>query len=449
MSSFRWRLFWTLAILNVLAVSAVLIISSRWPDGWSTAPPPAPTDLDPAVEIVPTAAATATLTALSSAGTPEASQPASTPAATTIELWHSWTGSEADVLTQILTRFLQERPDLRVQSHFVAYGDLAQAYTEAARAGGGPDLLMAPGFWLRQLAAEDLLLPLDTRVPAQERAQFVPAAVENLSWRGQLYGLPTHYELVALYYNRSLLADEALPAATNDIIDLAQASPSQGIGIYTNFYHLFWAIPAYGGALFDEDGRVILDQSTATAEFLDWLSRAQETPGIFTALDYGMLMDRFKKEEFALFIDGPWSIHELRERFGADLDVAPLPDGPAGPARPWLGADGVFLNASVPAERQEQALALARHITSAESASRLAQIAGRLPAHKDADLGGDKLLTGFSFQAATALPLPHLAEMDEVWGYAEEMIAQTLDGAAAPEEAVLQAATLINEANGK
>ena len=143
-----------------------------------------------------------------------------------------------------------------------------------------------------------------------------------------------------------------------------------------------------------KNGRVVLDQSTGTAEFLDWLLRAQETPGIFAALDYGMLMDRFKKEEFALLIDGPWSIHELRERFGADLGVAPLPDGPAGPARPWLGADGVFLNAAVPAEKQEYALALARHITSAESASELAQIAGRLPAHKDADLGGDKLLTG-------------------------------------------------------
>lgn len=446
MSRFRWRLFWTLALLNVLAVSAVLVFSSRWPDGWQAAPPAASTDLDPVVEIVPTAAATTTPNAVH---TPEAAQPTPTTEETTIELWHSWTGSEGDALTQVLTRFQQERPNIRVQSHFVAYGDLAQAYTEAASAGGGPDLLMAPGWWLRQLAADDLLLPLETWVSAKERARFIPAAVDNLSWRGQLYGLPTHYEVVALYFNRRLLADSKLPAATDDIIELAQASPSQGIGIYTNFYHLFWAIPAYGGALFDENGRAVLDQSTGTAQFLNWLLRAQQTPGIFTALDYGMLMDRFKKEEYALFIDGPWSMKELRERFGADLGVAPLPGGPAGPARPWLGADGVFLNAAVPAERQEHALALARHISGVESASLLAQIAGRLPAHKEADIGGDALLTGFSFQAATALPLPHLAEMDEVWGYAEEMIAQALDGAAAPEEAVLQAATLINEANGK
>ena len=447
MSRFRWRLFWTLALLNVLAVSAVLVVSSRWPEGWPDASPAPSTNLDPVVEVVPTfAVAAATPTAVSTPVTPQPTRPSDT---TTVELWHSWSGSEGDALTKILSRFQQLRPDIRVQSHFVVYGDLAQAYAEAARDGGGPDLIMAPGWWLRQLAAEDLLLPLDARVPAQERAQFIPATVENLTWRGRLYGLPTHYELVALYFNRRLLADDNLPATTDDIIDLAQASPSQGIGIYTNFYHLFWAIPAYGGALFDENGRVVLDQSAGTAQFLSWLLRAQETPGIFTALDYGMLMERFKKEEYALFIDGPWSIKELRERFGDDLGVAPLPDGPSGPARPWLGADGVFLNAAVPDERQEHALALARHITGADSASQLAQIAGRLPAHMDADLGGDALLTGFSFQALNALSLPHLAEMDEVWGYAEEMIAQALDRAATPEEAVVQAATLINEANEK
>ena len=331
----------------------------------------------------------------------------------------------------------------------MAYGDLAQAYTDAVKAGGGPDLILAPNWWLRNLVEEGALLPLESRITPQERAQFVPAAIDNLSWKGVLYGLPTNFEIVALYYNKRLLNEEELPRAADDLIDLALASPSRGVGIYTNFYHLFWGIPAFGSSLFDEDGRVVLEQTTGTADFLDWLARAKDTPGIFVAQDYGMLMDRFKKEEYALFIDGPWSMGELRERFGEDLGVAPLPAGPAGPARPWLGAEGIFLNPVATANRQELALELARHITSAESASSLARIAGRLPAREDADLGDNTLLTGFMQQAATALPQPHHAEMDEVWGYAGEMIAQALDGAATPEEAVLEAATLINEANGK
>ena len=91
----------------------------------------------------------------------------------------------------------------------------------------------------------------------------------------------------------------------------------------------------------------------------------------------------------------------------------------------------------------------ARHITNAESASIVASIAGRLPAHRDADLSGDPLLAGFAIQAGNAISQPNFAELDEVWGYAADMITQVLRGSATPEEAVLEAATLINEANGK
>lgn len=447
MSRFRWRLFWALAILNVMAVMALLAITSSWPAARSQPSSAASsTDLDPEVEIAPTAVAAADATEVSRSAEP---QPSFAADGGTVLLWHSWAGGDGDALTAVLARFQQERPQIRVETQFVAYGDLARTYTDAVKAGGGPDLILAPNWWLRDLAEEGVLLPLENRITTQERTQFIAAAIDNLSWKGVLYGLPTNFELVALYYNRRLLDEKALPRVAEELIELALASPTQGIGVYTNFYHLFWGIPAYGGRLFDADGRVVLEQTTGTADFLDWLLRAQETPGIFVALDYGMLMDRFKKEEYALFIDGPWSIGELRERFGADLGVAPLPAGPAGPARPWLSADGVFLNPAAAAQRQELALTLARHLTSAESASLLAGVAGRLPARKGADLGGDALLAGFMRQGATALPQPHQAEMDEVWFYAGEMIAQVLNGAATPEEAVLEAATLINEANGK
>ncbi len=398
------------------------------------------------VELAPTTVASAVATVT---GPTAESLPSSTAIGGALVLWHSWAGGDGEALAAILTRFQQERPNIRVETHFAAYGELAQTYTDAVTAGGGPDLILAPNWWLRDLAEEGVVLPLESRITPQERAQFIPAAIDNLTWEGVLYGLPTNFEIVALYYNKRLLDEEQLPRAVDDLIDLALASPSQGVGIYTNFYHLFWGIPAFGGRLFDEDGRVVLEQTAGTADFLDWLVRAKDTPGIFVALDYGMLMDRFKKEEYALFIDGPWSMGELREQFGTDLGVAPLPGGPAGSARPWLGADGLFLNPVAAANRQELALELARYITNAESASTLARIAGRLPAHKEADLGDNALLAGFMQQGETALPQPHHAEMDEVWGYAGEMIAQALSGAATPEEAVLEAATLINEANGK
>ena len=430
----------------VLMLMAVLVMASGQ-TGATTAPLSSAiqTDLDPLVETLPAAAPTA----VSFADTPVNSQSSSGVFVGALELWHSWAGKDGDALAAIVERFHQTSPDVQVETVFVDYGELALAYTEAVQAGDGPDLILAPNWWIRELAASKALLPIENQITTQERMQFIPASIENLVWEGLLYGLPTDYELVALYFNRRLMDELSLPGTADDLIELAQESPLQGAGIYASFYHLAWGIAAYGGKLFDEDGRVVLEQTPGTAEFLIWLQGAEDTPGIFVSLDYGMLMERFKKEEFALFIDGPWSIGELQQRFGEDLGVTTLPAGHSGPARPWLSADGVFLNPTTTIEQQDLALTFARHMTNAESASIVARIAGRLPAHKDADLKGDPLLAGFAKQAGNAVPQPHHPELDEVWGYANDMITQVLRGAATPGEAVLEASTLINEANGK
>ena len=430
----------------VLMLMAVLVMASRQTEATTALLSSAiRTDLDPLVETLPAAAPTAAAFADSPA-TPQS------PLAVlvgTVKLWHSWAGNDGDALTAIVERFNQTNSNIRVETEFVEYGELARSYAVAVKNGEGPDLILAPNWWIRELAASKVLLPIGNQITAQERAQFIPATIDNLDWEGTLYGLPTDYELVALYFNRRLLNETKLPSTVDELIQLAEESPSQGAGIYASFYHLAWGIAAYGGQLFDEDGRVVLEQTPATAEFLTRLQRADGTPGIFVSFDYGMLMDRFKKEEFALFVDGPWSVGELRQRFGEDLGVTTLPAGHSGPARPWLSADGVFLNPTTPVEQRDLALTFARHMTNAESASTIARIAGRLPAHRDADLNGDPLLVGFAKQAGNAVSQPHFAELDEVWGYANDMITQVLRGTATPEEAVLEASTLINEANGK
>lgn len=430
----------------VLMLMAVLVMASRQTEATTALLTSAiRTDLDPLVETLPAAAPIA----VAFADSPANPQSRIAVLVGTVKLWHSWAGKDGDALTAIVERFHQTNSNVRVETEFVEYGELARSYAEAVKNGEGPDLILAPNWWIRELAASKVLLPIGNQITAQERAQFIPATIDNLVWEGTLYGLPTDYELVALYFNRRLLNETKLPSTVDDLIQLAEESPSQGAGIYASFYHLAWGIAAYGGQLFDEDGRVVLEQTPAAADFLTRLQRADSTPGIFVSLDYGMLMDRFKREEFALFVDGPWSVGELRQRFGEDLGVTTLPAGLSGPARPWLSADGVFLNPTTPVEQRDLALTFARHMTNAESASTVARIAGRLPAHRDADLSGDPLLVGFAEQAGYAVTQPHYPELDEVWGYANDMITQVLRGTATPEEAVLEASTLINEANGK
>lgn len=437
-----------LPLLAALALACILAACGN------DQPPPA--EPLPAGEPVVTAAdgsaGAAETTAATGSGAAAAQPPAPTPTPTPapqgrIVLWHSWGRGDADALGQMLGSFAAQYPQVTVDTLFVADSELPKAYADAVLAGAGPDLVLAPTWWLSDFVDLGVVQPLDMVVDAPALAGYWPAALDNLRVDGQLYGLPTNFELVSLFVNTSLTGGNPPPGTTADLLAQAQAAPAQGAGLYNSLYHLYWGLPAYGGQLFDANGAVVIDQGGDVASYLAWLRQMSQTPGSYVDTDYGMLLDRFKKGEFAYFIDGPWAIDELSAALGDNLAVAPLPAGSAAPAGPWLYANGVMLN---PLSRQQPlALLLARHLTSAESGSLLASVARRLPANQAAAIGGNPLLQGFMNQAATAQAMPNIPEMEAVWGYLGDMLIKVVDGAADPAATVAETALLINEANGR
>lgn len=375
--------------------------------------------------------------------------PTPTPLAGRIVLWHSWAEGDGDALAAILEMYQRAQPGVTVDTLYVAYPDLAQAYAEAVSAGEGPDLVLAPVWWMDGLVGAGAVLPLDDLLSPQETTSYWPAALENFRWQERLYGLPVHYELVSVFVNRSLADPAAMPATLDEWLAQAQQSPTLGIGLYNNLYHLAWGLPAYGARLFDENGIAVLDRQGDVPAFLRWLRALSQTPGSYVDPDYGMLKDRFRKGEFAYFVDGPWAIDELRGALGDNLAVAPLPAGPSGPARPWLSAEGVMLNPNRTGEQQQIALSFARFLTTAESGAQMAVLGRRLPANRNATLGDDPLLQRFARQAMNAQPLPALPEMAQAWGYGGDMFIKVVDGDADPVATVFETAALINDANGK
>lgn len=366
-----------------------------------------------------------------------------------IVLWHSWSEADGDALTAILANIKQSYPNLKVDTLFVAYNDLPQSYAEAVKANGGPDLILASNAWLGDMVKAQVVQPLDDLLSTEDEDAYWPATLDNLRWQGKLYGIPTNFELVSLFYNRALIAPDKLPTKTDDLLALARNNPRQGIGLYASLYHLYWGLPAYGAQLLDKNGKVALDRSNGAAGFLQWLADTQKQKGSFVDPDYSMLMDRFKKGEYAFFVDGPWSLDELHNALGDNLGVTQLPAGPGGPARPWLTADGIFINPHSKRAQQQRALLLAKQLTNVANGEVLAKTARRLSANRSAQIKDDPLLQGFMQQAATAESLPSVPEMQEVWGYGGDMLLKTINGADNLQKVVLETTTLINEANGK
>ncbi len=390
------------------------------------------------------------------APTPEATatalqEPTPTPDVTAgrVVLWHSYAGTDSDALAAILAEARRTYPDLVVDTLFVAYDDLPQAYADAVLAGGGPDLVAAPAWWLTQMVDAGVVQPLDGLVDPTLTDEYFPATLEALRRDNVLYGLPVTYELVSLFANQALTGETPPPATTAELLARSQEDPRQGTGIYANLFHLAWGLPAYGATLLDGDGVVVLDQGEGTAGFLGWLETLDNEAGAYVEQDYGMLLDRFKKGEFAYFVDGPWAINELRGALGDSLTVMPLPAGPAGPAQPWLSVDAMLINPAKNAEQQQRALLVAQKLTDGAAGAAWAGTAQRLSANRNAPDVGDPLLEGFAVQAESAQPIPHAPEMDQVWGYAGDMLIKVLNDVMTPAEAAIEAAALINEANDK
>jgi arabinogalactan oligomer/maltooligosaccharide transport system substrate-binding protein len=429
---------WTQSRFGRLAALVLLVALSAC-RGETPATPPAPA---PAPD-QPTAAAAATPSPAPVAPT---STPPPTPVSGEVTLWHSWAGAEGDALNTILAGLQTTLPGVTIQTLFVAPNELTAAYVDAVQSGGGPDLVIAPNWYLGDMVAADATRPLDDLLAEDDRAGFVPATLQSLTVNGALYGLPLTYNLVALYANRSLLPAEGPATTTDALLGTATVSPSAGIGIYANLLHVVWGIPAFGGDFLDSQGRAALDQTDGAARFLTWLVTLDQTSGSYVDQDYGMLLDRFTKREFAYLVDGPWAAGQLTAALDDDLIVVPLPNGPAGPARPWLYSDGLFANPAIPADRLLVVMAVARGLTSADAGTQLATVGGLLPAAQDADLGGSPILAGFAAQAATAAVMPIGPGVQEVWAYGGDMIVKALAGVSPPEQIVAETTALINDA---
>ncbi len=427
---------------------ALLLLTACNRDREATPTPEAAAPQPGAVEGAAPAAGTAG--AADAGRGPAAAPPAPTPFVPQgdLVLWHSWAGPDAEALVAILTQLKESTPLVNVETLYVSPNDLPQAFADAVAVGAGPDLAVTENWWIDDLIAAEALRPLDDLAPLDTLAGFVPAALATFQRDGFLYALPATYQVVGLYQNTALAPAGQTPATTDALLAGALTSPTQGVGLYANLFHLWWGFPAYGAQLFDPSGRVVIDQGGGAAEFLAWMKQIAGVPGSYVDSDYGMLVERFTNGEFAYFVDGPWAAAELRAALGESLTVVPLPAGPVAAAQPWLSAEGVVINPNLDSGRARLAYFLAELLTNAESGSRFAA-GGRLPAHQGATLPDDPLLRGFAAQAVTAQPAPPYPEMEAVWGYGGDMLGKVLGGSMEPDAAVRETAALINEETGR
>ncbi|MGQ9612973.1 MAG: extracellular solute-binding protein [Chloroflexus sp.] len=357
-----------------------------------------------------------------------------------VTLWHAYgTGSaEEKAINMLIDRARAAYPDATINVLQIPFDQIFNKFNNEVSSGGGPDMFIAPNDSLGSQIRAGVLADLSEY--QSKLTDVSPTGVAGMSLDGKLYGIPESFKAVALYYNKSKVANP--PATTDELLALVKAGNT--LVLNQNAYHNFGWLQAFGGQLMDANGKCIADQAGG-AEWFAFLKALKEVPTVTFSTDGGQADSLFKDGKADMIINGPWVLGDYRAVLGDNLGVAPMP-GAAKPAGPLTGVDGFYV--SINSQNVASAVALAMFLTSPASMKVYVDEAGHVPVSTKVEIS-DPLVQAFAQASATGVPRPQIPELDNYWGPFGDAMTKVLDGGADPAAAVAEACALMNTANGK
>jgi len=335
--------------------------------------------------------------------------------------------------------------DVEVQE--VGFGDIRGQLATAGPAGEGPDILIGAHDWLGELILNGLIEPVV--LEPGTIADFNPVAIDAFMWGDLLYGVPYATENVGLIRNTDLVPE--VPATFEELLVVAKGLTDLEAGKYgfliqqPDPYHTFALYTAGGGYVFGKDASGVLDPcdigldnagSIAGATILDQMVK----DGIEIAgAGYGEVTGAFNAGNLGMMIGGPWTLADAKAN-NINYGVSAIPPIDGNAPGVFVGVQGFMISAF--SENKVLAnLFIKDFLISTDVMLGLFIEGDRPPAYLPAlgFLTGNEDIQGFAAAAATAIPMPKIAEMGSVWdswiGALELIVNQEQDPATAMQEA--------------
>ena len=290
--------------------------------------------------------------------------------------------------------FERTHPDVRIDVDEAPISHMLDSVTAATRTGDVPDVVQAHAF---SAAAQGVAQPLDDLwEEGLDRSEFLPGAIDDVTWGDRLYGVPLDTNALFLLYNAELFAAGGVPAPDGRIsfeafeqAARALSAPDgsrRALAIPTSSWWTYGWIRAAGGELMqvDKAGRVQLTldapEVVAALDFLARLVRAQLAfpPGGADSHSSDALA-LFRSGSSATLASGSWDLAVLKRDAGGErYRSSPLPAGAAADqAGSVMGGSSMFVPTG--SKYRRLAFEFMTHLVSDHYALRFAKEEGRLP----------------------------------------------------------------------
>ena len=342
----------------------------------------------------------------------------------TLEVWLSLDMLVPDPLFEELAAdFERAYPNVNVNLHGFVYQSIPDRVRKALQVGDPPDVVQAH---VTAMAAQGLAEPLDNLWDAWgAHDEFLPQAMEQVTWDRVKYGVPLDIYTLVLIYNKAHFdeaglaypdADYTWKQFAADAATLTRPDGTRyGVGFTTDPWHVFAWLAEAGGNLVAGDSfigyRFTLD-ATANIEglrFLTMMARNGYGPLPTTRpRDHEDPRKLFLAGKIAMFFGTPYDIHHIITHApGFPIGVTTLPKTPAGAsAASALGSTGLFIPRG--SGNRQIAFEFMKWATSDRYGLAMARRLGRYPARSwllsTPHFAGDPLLKPFLAQLESARP---------------------------------------------
>ncbi len=319
----------------------------------------------------------------------------------TLEVWLDLDFTKDDSLfKEIAKDFEKAYPQVEVEIRAFVRESIPQKVKRALQLGAPPDVVQGHVY---AMAGQGLAEPLQQRWQDWERSdslaatRFLPSALEQVTWKNNLYGIPLDIYTLVLLYNKKHFNEAGLPYPDNNF-DLkaflraakALTKPQENryaMGFTADPWYVYaWLAGAGGDVLTGnpETGFTLTLDSQSNIEALrfltDMVNDGYGQRPTTRPRDYEDPREQFLTGQISMYFGGPWDIHLIQSTApDFPLGVAQLPKTPAAEsAASVLGSTGLFIPRG--ARHQAVAFEFMKWVTSDHYAVPMARRLGRYPA---------------------------------------------------------------------
>jgi multiple sugar transport system substrate-binding protein len=322
-----------------------------------------------------------------------------------IEYWQYVFDTRVKAMTQLIAKFQEANPDVKVKQTTFPYADYQTKVAAAILAGQGPDVVQLFYGWTDNFISGKMIRPLRTEAfPAADIERDFFPIVSAMKRGNDYYGLPTAVRSLALFYNKKAFKDAGLdpndpPKTLEELVAAAEKTTkrdssgnitSAGMTLdMTGQDHQWWRevlIRQFGGVPYTDNDTKVAYNGEAGLKALTFYTDLQKKHKVGQAgfMDEGQAA--FRAGLAAMTIDGTFRLGSFGTIKSFEWGVTELPANAQGVRSNYASYFANAITTKTEGEKLAAAEKFLAYVSSPEAMKIWMEVVGELPARRTAAL---------------------------------------------------------------